>query len=66
MRALTTTAAVLPATTRLPAIPAKLPTARRVSALNRLFHIRRRPQATLFQRCLAVHMASAGTLSALR
>jgi len=35
-----------------------------VSSWDRLFHRRRKP--TLFQRCLAVHMASAGTLSALR
>jgi hypothetical protein len=64
MRALTTTAAVLPATTHVPTTRAKLPTGRRVSAWNRLFH--RRRQATLFQRCLAVHMATAGTLSSLR
>jgi len=64
MRVLTTNAVVLPATTRLPAVRAKLPTARRVSAWQRFFS-RRRP-ATLFHRCLAVHMASAGTLSALR
>jgi hypothetical protein len=64
MRTLTTTA-VLPATTRLPAITrAKAPTVRRVSAWDRLFP--RRRQATLYQRCLAVHMATAGTLSALR
>ena len=63
MRALTTTAAVLPATTRLPTIRTNLPVARRTS-WNRLFPRRRKP--TLFQRCLAVHMASAGTLSALR
>ena len=63
MRALTTTA-VVPVSTRLPTTRAQLPTARRASAWGRLFH--RRRQATLFQRCLAVHMATAGTLSALR
>jgi len=62
MRALTTTALV-PAS-RLPATRAKLPTARRASAWGRFFP--RRRKATLFQRCLAVHMATAGTLSALR
>jgi hypothetical protein len=64
MRALTTTADVLPAATQLPAIRAKLPAVRRLSTWDRLFP--RRRQATLFHRCLAVHMASAGTLSALR
>jgi hypothetical protein len=64
MRALTTTALVLPATTRLPTARTTLPAVRRVSSWDRLFHRRRKP--TLFQRCLAVHMASAGTLSALR
>jgi hypothetical protein len=64
MRALTTTAAVLPVTTHLPTTRAKHPAERRVSPWDRLFH--RRRQATLFQRCLAVHMATAGTLSALR
>jgi hypothetical protein len=64
MRALTTTA-VIPVTTRLPATTrAKAPGTRRVSTWDRLFP--RRRQATLFQRCLAVHMATAGTLSALR
>ena len=64
MRALTTTADVLPAATRLPTIRTNLPAVRRISSWDRLFHRRRKP--TLFQRCLAVHMASAGTLSALR
>lgn len=64
MRALTTTAAVLPAATRLPTIRAKLPVMHRFSAWNRLLPRRRQP--TLFHRCLAVHMASAGTMSALR
>jgi hypothetical protein len=64
MRALTTTGAVLPSTPRLPALRTSLPAVRRVSSWDRLFHRRRKP--TLFQRCLAVHMASAGTLSALR
>ena len=64
MRALTTTA-LIPAATRLPVTTrAKLPTVRRVSAWDRFFP--RRRQASLFQRCLAVHMATAGTLSALR
>ena len=64
MRALTTTGALLPATPRLPAHRTDLPAVRRVSSWDRLFRRRRKP--TLFQRCLAVHMASAGTLSALR
>lgn len=64
MRALTTTAAVLPAATRLPTTRAKLPVVRLLSAWDRL--LPRRRQATLFHRCLAVHMASAGTMSALR
>jgi len=64
MRALTTTALVLPATNRLPIARTTPPVVRRVSSWDRLFHRRRKP--TLFQRCLAVHMASAGTLSALR
>jgi hypothetical protein len=63
MRALTTTA-VIPVSTRVPTTRAKLPAPRRASAWDRLFPRRRPP--TLFQRCLAVHMASAGTLSALR
>ena len=64
MRALTTNA-VLPVATRLPTTTrAKAPSVRRVSTWDRLFP--RRRQATLFQRCLAVHMATAGTLSALR
>ena len=64
MRALTTAAAVLPATTRLPTIRTSVPAVRRTSSWPRLFLRRRKP--TLFQRCLAVHMASAGTLSVLR
>jgi len=68
MRALTTTAALLPATTHPPTVTVtrttNLPAVRRDSNWDRLFHRRRKP--TLFQRCLAVHMASAGTLSALR
>lgn len=64
MRALTTTAAVLPVPTCLPTIRTNLPAVRRISGWDRLFHRRRKP--TLFQRCLAVHMAAAGTLSALR
>jgi hypothetical protein len=64
MRALTTIAAVLPAPHQLPAIRIKLPAIGRASAWGKLF--RRRPKPTLFHRCLAVHMATAGTLSALR
>jgi hypothetical protein len=63
MRALTTTA-VLPVSHQLPANCASVPTARRKRTFGRLFA--RRPQPTLFQRCLAVHMATAGTMSALR
>jgi hypothetical protein len=62
MRALTTTA-LLPASTQLPATRNAAPTARRARGW-RIFA--RRSQPSLFQRCLAVHMASAGTLSALR
>ena len=65
MRAITTTAA-LPASTRLlttrNSVP--VPAPRRAAGWHRLFS--RRRKATLFERCLAVHMASAGTLSALR
>lgn len=63
MRALTTTA-VIPASAHLPTTRAKLPAARHASGWGRFFP--RRRKATLFQRCLAVHMATAGTLSALR
>ena len=64
MRALTTTAVVLPAPIRLATTQARLPAQRRPISWHRFFPRRRPP--TLFQRCLAVHMASAGTLSALR
>ncbi len=65
MRAITTTAAVLPGSTRLPtSTRIALPAPRRARGWDRLFA--RRRQASLFHRCLAVHMATAGTLSALR
>jgi hypothetical protein len=63
MRALTTTIE-LPRPTNLPAIRTIAPASRRPRRWGRLFRRRREP--TLFQRCLAVHMATAGTLSALR
>jgi len=63
MRALTTTA-VISVPARLPTSRAKLPAAHRATGWGRFFP--RRRKATLFQRCLAVHMATAGTLSALR
>ncbi len=62
MRALTTTVAL--SGSHLPTTRNTIPAARRVSAWDRLFHRRRKP--TLFQRCLAVHMATAETFSALR
>jgi hypothetical protein len=62
MRALTTTIA-LPGSTNLPATRTVASPPRRARSW-RLFNRRRQP--TLFQRCLAVHMASAGTLSLLR
>ena len=65
MRAMTTTTAVLPGATRVPTTPrSALPAPRRASGWDRLFA--RRRKASLFHRCLAVHMATAGTLSALR
>lgn len=63
MRA-TTTTLVLPGSNRLPIRNVALPAPRPSRILDRLFLRRRKP--TLFQRCLAVHMATAGTLSALR
>jgi hypothetical protein len=63
MRALTTTIAP-PGSTNLPATRAMAPAPRRARSWGRLFH--RRREATLFQRCLAVHMATAETFSALR
>jgi hypothetical protein len=62
MRALTTTE-IVPASPKLPVTRIAAPTARRARGW-RLFARRRQP--SLFQRCLAVHMATAGTLSALR
>lgn len=64
MRALSTTAIVSASTGRLPAPTVAAPAPRR----NRLFSgFRfRRAQPSLFHRCLAVHIATAGTLSALR
>jgi len=60
-----TTSIVLRGSNRLPirnvALPVRRPAAR---IFERLFLRRRKP--TLFQRCLAVHIASAGTLSVLR
>ena len=65
MRAITTTAAALPGSTRLPTTTRiALPAPRRASGWDQLFP--RRKKASLFHRCLAVHMATAGTLSALR
>jgi hypothetical protein len=63
MRAALTTIIALPAV-QLPATRTMGPAPRRAGGWSRLFPRRREP--TLFQRCLAVHMASAGTLSALR
>jgi hypothetical protein len=64
MRAALTTTIALPAV-QLPATRTMAPAPRRrAGGWSRLFSRRREP--TLFQRCLAVHMASAGTLSALR
>jgi hypothetical protein len=61
MRALTITA-LIPASSRRPIRSKTSPSPRR-AVFGRLF-ARRKP--TLFHRCLAVHMATAGTLSALR
>lgn len=60
---------VLMTSTALPVYPRPLlrgaiPTKRRVGGFRRIFRRRREP--SLFQRCLAVHMATAGTLSAMR
>jgi hypothetical protein len=63
MRALTTPIA-LPGSSNLPATRTVATAPPRARGWRRLFH--RRREATLFQRCLAVHMAAAGTLSALR
>ena len=62
MRAVTTTALV-PVATRRPIRSTVLPAPRR-AVFGRFFVRRSKP--TLFHRCLAVHMATAGTLSALR
>lgn len=45
---------------------AAIPARRAPGLFGRFFHRRRSRQPTLFHRCLAVHMATAGTLSALR
>jgi hypothetical protein len=63
MRAISTTA-ILPASNRLPARTAAVP-AQRGIRLFAGFGLRR-SKPTLFQRCLAVHIATAGNLSALR
>jgi hypothetical protein len=63
MRAITTTA-LLPVPNHVLTRNVAIPAPRR-RVLGRLFS-RRQRQPTLFLRCLAVHMATAGTLSALR
>jgi hypothetical protein len=62
MRAVATTVAL--SGSHLPTNRNMVPAVRRASAWDRLFHRRQKP--TLYQRCLAVHIATAGTLSALR
>lgn len=62
MRALSTTAIVSASTGRLPAPTGAAPRRNRLFSGFRF----RRAQPSLFHRCLAVHIATAGTLSALR
>lgn len=64
MRAISTTV-IHPGSSPLAVRSAAVPT-RRGSRLFGGLRLRRRTEPTLFHRCLAVHMAAAGTLSALR
>jgi hypothetical protein len=62
--AVTTTVNFPRSSRSLTRISANIPPRRTPSLLDRLFPRRLTP--TLFHRCLAVHIATAGTLSALR
>lgn len=62
MRAISTTA-ILPAPGQPMRRTAAVPANRSLNLFGRLF---RRQKPTLFQRCLAVHMAAAGKMSELR
>jgi hypothetical protein len=64
MRATMTSVVLLGSNRPLIARSVTIPAERRDRGWGRLFMRRRQP--TLFHRCLAVHMATAGTLSALR